>query len=123
MRVAATIVYVADVPAALGFYARAFGLEPGFRAPDDSYATLAGDGAVLAFAAQEMAPAAEGARDRPAGFEVWIEAEDVPAALAQALEAGAALEQEPVVKPWGQTVAYARAPDGVLVEIGSPVPG
>ncbi len=122
MRVAATIVYVADVAAALGFYERAFGLEPAFRAPDDSYATVAGEGAVLAFATHAMAPDAEGARDRPAGFEVWIEAEDVPAALARALEAGAALEQEPAVKPWGQTVAYARAPDGVLIEIGSPAP-
>jgi lactoylglutathione lyase len=26
---------------------------------------------------------------------------------------------EPKTKPWGQTVAYVRDPDGVLVEIGS----
>ena len=80
VRVAATIVYVADVPAALRFYARAFGLEAGFRAP-----------------------------------------EDVPAALARALDAGAEPVQEPVLKPWGQTVAYVRAPDGVLIELGTPV--
>jgi catechol 2,3-dioxygenase-like lactoylglutathione lyase family enzyme len=105
VRVAATIVYVADVPAALAFYAEAFGLEPGFLAPDGDYATLAGEG-----------------RGRPAGFEVWVEADDVPAALARALGAGAELVQEPVVKPWGQTVAYVRGPDGVLIELGTPVP-
>jgi lactoylglutathione lyase len=121
VRVAATIVYVADVPAALRFYARAFGLEAGFRAPDDSYATLAGEGAVLAFAAADLAPSDEAAQDPPAGFEVWVEAEDVPAALARALDAGAEPVQEPVLKPWGQTVAYVRAPDGVLIELGTPV--
>ena len=70
-----------------------------------------------------MAPDAEGAAGAPAGFEVWIEAEDVPAALARAVAAGAEPVQEPVVKPWGQTVAYVRDPNGTLIELGSPVAG
>jgi lactoylglutathione lyase len=123
MRVAATILYVPDVAAALAFYERAFGLEAGFVAPDGSYATLGGQGAVLAFAKTAMAPDAEGAVGAPAGFEVWIEAEDVPAALARAVAAGAEPVQEPVVKPWGQTVAYVRDPNGTLIELGSPVAG
>ncbi len=122
VRFAATIVYVADVAAALDFYSRAFGLEAGFRASDDSYATLGGEGAVLAFASRAMAPAADRAIDQAAGFEVWLADEDVPGALARALAAGAELVAEPVVKPWGQTVAYVRDPDGVLIELGTPVP-
>jgi catechol 2,3-dioxygenase-like lactoylglutathione lyase family enzyme len=118
MRYASTIVYVPDVRAALRFYSDAFGLAEAFVAPDDSYGTLAGDGGHLAFAAQKMAPEPPGA---PAGFEVWIEADDVPAAFAAAQAAGATPLVEPVTKPWGQTIAYVRDPSGILVEIGEPI--
>jgi catechol 2,3-dioxygenase-like lactoylglutathione lyase family enzyme len=118
MRYASTIVYVPDVRAALNFYSEAFGIAEGFVAPDDSYGTLAGDGGQLAFAAQHMAPEPPG---EPAGFEVWIESDDVPAAFAAAQAAGATAIAEPVTKPWGQTIAYVRDPSGILVEIGEPV--
>jgi lactoylglutathione lyase len=118
MRYASTIVYVPDVRAALDFYAQAFGLAEGFVAPDESYATLAGDGGQLAFAAQHMAPHDVGA---PGGFEVWIESDDVPAAYAAAQAAGAEALVDPVTKPWGQTIAYVRDPSGILIEIGEPV--
>jgi lactoylglutathione lyase len=121
MRLAATIVYVADVSAAVRFYADAFGLAPGFADPSGSYATLQSSGATLAFAAPEDAPGAERATDPPAGFEVWIEADDVPSAYWRALEVGAVDVHGPETKPWGQTVAYVQDPNGVLVEIGSPV--
>ena len=62
MRYASTIVYVPDTAAAVDFYGRAFGLEPGFSSPDASYATLGGDGSGLAFATHEMAPQAPSAR-------------------------------------------------------------
>ena len=45
------------------------------------------------------------------------------AAYARAVEAGAAPLAEPAVKPWGQTVAYVRDPDGVLVELGTATGG
>jgi len=123
MRYASTIVYVPDVPAAVRFFADAFGLEPGFADPGGTYATLAGEGGQLAFASHDQGASAVGdeARRAPAGFEVWIEADDVPAAVRSALAAGAELVAEPAEKPWGQTVAYVRSPDGVLVELGTPV--
>lgn len=121
MRHASTILYVPDVTAALEFYERAFGLATGFTAPDASYATLAGDGAVLAFASLEMAPDTKGPRETPAGFEVWLEAEDVAGAYEKALEAGAEAVHEPKEKPWGQTVAYVRDLNGTLIELGEPV--
>jgi lactoylglutathione lyase len=123
MRYAQTIVYVPDPAAAVRFFTEAFGLERGFAAPDDSYVVLGGEGGQLAFASHEMVATSIGdeARRPPAGFEVWIEADDVPAAVDAARAAGAELVAEPVEKPWGQTVAYVRSPDGVLVELGTPV--
>ena len=123
MRYASTIIYVSDVPAAVSFYERAFGLQQGFIAPGGSYATMAGDGGQLAFASHDQAAEGIGdeARAAPAGFEVWIETDDVPAAVERAVQAGAELLREPVRKPWGQTVCYVRDPNGTLVEIGEPV--
>ncbi|MCA1731280.1 MAG: VOC family protein, partial [Actinobacteria bacterium] len=40
-----------------------------------------------------------------------------------AMEAGATGVAEPKIKPWEQTVAYVRDPNGVLVEIGDEVTG
>jgi lactoylglutathione lyase len=53
----------------------------------------------------------------PFGVEIALVVEDVPAAYARATAAGAAAVLEPVVKPWGQTVAYVRDGDGALVEL------
>jgi catechol 2,3-dioxygenase-like lactoylglutathione lyase family enzyme len=123
MRYASTILYVPDVAAALAFYERAFGLQVGFADPGGTYAVLAGEGGALAFASHDQAAQGVGdeARAAPAGFEVWIESDDVPAAVQRAVAAGAQLVREPVEKPWGQTVAYVRDPNGTLVELGEPV--
>jgi len=123
MRYASTILYVPDVAAATSFYQQAFGLQPGFADPGGTYATLAGDGGQIAFASR--AQAAEGVGEEahrgPAGFELWIETDDVPAAVERALGAGAELVREPVRKPWGQEVAYVRDLNGTLVELGEPI--
>ena len=47
--------------------------------------------------------------------------DDVAAAHAKALAAGADELQAPTAKPWGQTVSYLRCPDGSLVEICTPM--
>ncbi len=64
-----------------------------------------------------------GPAESPAGVEVALVAEDVKTAFRSALGAGAAAVAEPKTKPWGQTVAYVRDPDGALVEIGDEVTG
>src|SRR5829696_8630409 len=58
-----------------------------------------------------------------ADYSLEREVEDVRAAYSSALAAGSMEVAEPRTKPWGQTVAYVRDPDGVLVEIGDEVPG
>ena len=57
----------------------------------------------------------------PAGIEIALIADDVEAAFRSALDAGATQAAGPKQKPWGQTVAYVRDPEGILVEIGDPV--
>ena len=130
MRYAWTIIYVPDVAVAVGFYQRAFGLEQRFMAEGGEYAELETGGTALGLAASTMAASnfAQPIRENdaaapPAGIEIGFETEDVAAAYARAIEAGATPLAEPQQKPWGQTVAYVRDPNGVLVELGSPLAG
>lgn len=80
----------------------------------------------LAFAANELGESnlPDGFRkndpsEPPAGIEIALLAPDVEAAFGAAMNAGATKVAEPKTKPWGQTVAYVRDPDGVLVELAS----
>ena len=57
----------------------------------------------------------------PPGFEIGLVAEDVHAAYATALAAGAVPVLAPMTKPWGQVVSYVRDLNGFLVEICSKV--
>ncbi len=120
MRLGYAILYVRDVAAALDFYERAFGLERRFVAEDATYGELETGDTTLSFAAHSMAPVpVEPTRSGP--FEIALVTEEVDAAFARAVEAGAEAVLEPTDKPWGQRVAYVRDPDGVLVELCTPV--
>lgn len=123
MRFGYTILYVRDVPATLGFYERAFGLERRLLHESGQYAELETGSTALAFAARELATESAGelAEARPAGFEICLVDEDVEAAYRRAVEAGADAVSEPEEKPWGQHTAYVRDPDGTLIEIASPM--
>ena len=54
-------------------------------------------------------------------FEISLETDDVKAALARALKAGARLEQDVRDEEWGQTTSYVSDPNGFLIAICSPV--
>ncbi|WP_019644618.1 VOC family protein [Novispirillum itersonii] len=129
MRFGYTIIYVADVPASLAFFGRAFGVETRYLHDSSDYGELATGDTVLAFAAHSVANAllpqgyvAADQSDRPLGMEVALVTDDVPAAHEKAVAAGAVSLQAPVRQPWGQTVSHLRCPDGLLVELCSPVP-
>ena len=124
MRFAYTIVYVADVAASLDFFERAFGIARRFLHPSGSYGELDTGATALAFASHEVARANVGsdhvaadASALPLGIEVGFVTDDVGAACDRAVSAGATLLAPPTTKPWGQTVAYVRCPDGTLVEL------
>jgi uncharacterized glyoxalase superfamily protein PhnB len=50
-------------------------------------------------------------------MEIGFTVADVQAAYDRAIAAGARALAAPATKPWGQTVAYVRCPDGTLVEL------
>jgi catechol 2,3-dioxygenase-like lactoylglutathione lyase family enzyme len=127
MRFGYAIVYVPDVPATLAFWERAFGLQRRAPAEGGEYGELATGATVLAFAAETLAAGhgfpirANRAEADPAGFEIALITADVPRAFDRAVAAGAAPASAPTRKPWGQTVGYVRDPNGVLVELCTPL--
>ncbi len=128
MRFAYAIAYVRDVERSVTFYEQAFGLQRRFVDESGQYAEMETGETTLAFASNELGASnlpggfrRNDLAEPPAGVEIAFVAEDVDAAFRSALEVGATKVAEPKTKPWGQTVAYVRDPDGVLVEIGSEV--
>lgn len=128
MQFAYTILYVPDVRRAVEFYEQAFGLTRRFIAEEGYYAELDTGGTTLSFSSLEFARQnfPEGVRPHdpaqaPAAVEVAFTTADVPAAFQRAVAAGAQPLVEPNQKPWGQTVAYVRDPDGILIEICTPM--
>jgi catechol 2,3-dioxygenase-like lactoylglutathione lyase family enzyme len=124
MKFAYTIVYVADVAASLDFFERAFGLTRRFMVETGDYGELETGATTLSFAQHATARGNLGhdyvdaqTSVRPLGIEVGLVTDDVPLACERAVQAGATLLKAPATKPWGQTVAYVRCPDGTLVEL------
>lgn len=126
MNFAYTLVYVADVAASLAFFERAFGLKTRLLHESGAYGEVdtGASGTTLAFV--DHATARESvqhdyvpadASPQPLGMEIGFTVADVPAAYERAVAAGARPLAAPVSKPWGQTVAYVRCPDGTLVEL------
>ncbi len=123
-----TIVYVRDVGTSIDFFERAFGLARAFVAPDGEFGTLATGGTLLAFCRHDVALDSVGqpyvaadASAQPLGMEIALVTDDVAAACERAQACGATLIKPPAAKPWGQTVAYLRCPDGSLVELCTPM--
>ncbi|TWU44542.1 Virulence protein [Rubripirellula tenax] len=128
MKFGYTIVYVAEVSTAIKFYSDAFGFATRFIHDGGDYAELDTGETTLAFAAHSLGqsnfpngytPLAD--LPQPAGIEVAFVTDDVSGSVARAEAAGATTIGEPVTKPWGQTVAYVRSPDGTLIELCTPV--
>ncbi len=122
------ILYVDDVPAALAFYERAFGLSRRFLHESEQFGELDTGATALAFTAHALAAEAVPARYRavvpgelPPGFELTLTTGDVASAFRRAVDAGASPVAEPHDTPWGQTVAYVRDHVGVLVGLATPM--
>jgi uncharacterized glyoxalase superfamily protein PhnB len=59
----------------------------------------------------------------PPAVSITLLTDDVAAAVESAVTSGARRYVDPIDKPWGQTVAYVLDPNGVMVEIATPVTG
>jgi lactoylglutathione lyase len=123
-----TIIYVADVASTVKFYSSAFGLPTRFVHEGGDYAELDTGETTLAFAAFSLGDAnfpkgftKLSELDKPAGVEIAFVTDDVAGAVTRAVAAGATVIADAKAKPWGQMVAYVRAPDGCVVELCTPV--
>jgi len=127
MKLGHVIIYVPDVPAAIAFYERAFALTCRFVHESDDYGELATGDTTLAFASEGLSHS-NGVDVRPnrageqaAGIEIALVTDTLDAAFERAVAAGAVVVKPPTTKPWGQVVAWVRDPNGVLVELCTPV--
>ena len=126
MKFGYTILYVKDVEKAMAFYESAFGLKRKF-VHEIGYGEMDTGETKLAFASVELATSngvsfAQANSEGPApAVEVAFVTDDVQAAFAVAVKAGAVPVAAPKQKPWGQTVGYVRDLNGFLVEICSPM--
>ncbi|MDR3439812.1 VOC family protein [Telmatospirillum sp.] len=119
MKLGYVIIYVPDVAQAVDFYERAFGLKRHFIDDACQFAEMETGATALAFAKEslvrEMGVDFQPLRvdQSPAGIEIALIADDVPAALARATAAGATVVKQPEKKSWGRpwlTSATSTAP-------------
>ena len=123
-----TIVYVPDVAASLAFFEKSLGLPRKFMTAEGDYGELSTGQTTLALASRELAAANLGQACTfvspcapPVGMELAFVTDDIGAAHRQALDAGAQEVTPPAQKPWGQWVSYLRCPDGILLELCTPM--
>ncbi len=128
IKFAYTILYVADVEKAIAFYEQAFGFTRKFVVPGGEYGELSTGDTALGFAAFWLAKKnlpggfiESNTREMPLGVEIAFATEDVEAVFQRAVTAGAIAVEKAKAKPWGQTIAYVRDPDGFLIEICTPL--
>ena len=128
IKFAYTIFYVKNVEASLQFYETAFGFNRKFISPDAQYGELITGETTLSFAAVSLAKSnlAKGftessLTEKPFAIEIGFTTDDVEQTVAAAIKAGAELLENAKTKPWGQTVAYVRDPEGFLIEICTPM--
>ena len=122
-----TSLYVDDVAASLDFYGQAFALPTRFLHDSGSYGELETGATALAFASRAMLRELGKTPQAPSlgqpTSEIALVTDDVPAAVARAVAAGATLVKPPQDMPWGQTIAYVGDVNGFLVELCTPVKG
>jgi catechol 2,3-dioxygenase-like lactoylglutathione lyase family enzyme len=119
------VLIVADLDRAVAFYTEVLGLPLGHRS--GPYAQLAtGVTRVALYERDAMAStlgvdALRGPDPDAPGFELGFKVDDVDAAYAQLIAAGAEPATPPTDRPWGQRTAYVRDPDGHLVELAAEI--
>ncbi len=129
MKYGYTIIYVSSVEQTLAFYQKAFGFQVKFLHESKGYGELATGETTLAFASHEMGALNLGKyqkvniHDIPLGVELSFTTDEIIAAFDRAVAAGAVPIRGPERKPWGQVVAYVRAAEGTMIELGTPIGG
>lgn len=128
MRLGYIIIYVPDIAEAMSFFSRAFGLKAKIIHESGEYGELDTGQTTLAFASHSLGETnlpsgyvGPDSSDKPLGVEIALITESVEIAHADAIRCGAAELVAPATKPWGQVVSYVRSPEGILIELCSPI--
>ncbi|MEM6766853.1 MAG: VOC family protein [Bacteroidota bacterium] len=123
-----TILYVKDVPNTVEFYHKAFGFEKKFLTPEKDYGEIMSGATTIAFANLELGKAnfrkgftESTLENSPFGIELAFTTSEVDQVMKNAIDHGAILFEEAVVKPWGQKVGYLRDINGFIIEICTPI--
>ena len=120
-----TILYVKNVTDTLIFFETAFGFKRAMLHESGDYGELDTGNTTLSFSSLELMKSIgkNPGQAKPANptFEIAFETDNVPEALAKAMDAGATLIQDAEKMPWGQTTAYVSDINGFLIELCSPV--
>lgn len=123
MRFGYTIIYVQNIQATVLFYEQAFGLRTKFIDANTQYAEMDTGHVTLAFVAEDMAVThsarimANRSGGAAPGIEIVLVSDNISQDFQHALSFGAESIKPPTQMPWGQTVAYVRDLNGVLVEL------
>ncbi len=124
IKLAYTIFYVKNVTRSISFYEKAFGFKRKFVSDNNEYGELSTGDTTLSFAAVKLAKSnlSKGfipskATGKPFGMEIGFTTDNVEKTVNAAIKAGAKSVEKAKTKPWGQTVAYVKDPDGFLIEI------
>jgi lactoylglutathione lyase len=130
MKLGYTIIYVPSVAASLKFFIQAFEMKQKFLHESGDYGELDTGETTLAFASHGLGAMnfsngyiSASESTKPLGVEIALVTPDVQKAHASAIAHGATELVPPKDKPWGQTVSYVRTPDGMLVELCTPIQG
>ena len=120
MKLSQVRLLVDDFPGCFRFLRDTLGLEPGFGAEGEDYASFsAGDGTIALFRRVGQ-NAVVGLRAPGDSALVVLEVDDVDA---EASRLGELVVEGPVSQPeWGGRVAYLRDPDGNLFELFQTIP-
>ena len=128
MKFGYVITYVENVQASLDFFCNAFGFTIRFLHESGNYGELESGETLIAFASDSLGDmnfpgghVSAHTSPKPLGMELALVTDDVAAVHAHALSLGASELASPTKKPWGQTVSYVRCPDGILVELCTPI--
>lgn len=120
------IYYVKDISAAISFYRDVFGFEPKFIHESNQYVEIDTGATALAFVSELLADSnlpkgytRHDIKQVPLACEIVFTVPDVQEFYDKALKTGGIAVVAPQQKPWGQTIAYVRDPNGILIEIAS----
>lgn len=121
------IFYVQDVKETVEFYKNAFRLKCIFLHEGNDYAEMETGATALAFAAESLrelngVETLDNRKDTKApGLEISFVTKNVQDTFEKAVKKGAISLVEPKEKPWGQTVAYLKDNNGILIALCSPM--